>query len=103
MVKYATKAEKKSDSLTNLFTSVMSHARQDDDPTSKLRSLMLKTIGCNRDIGQSEVCRLILSEPLYHTTFQFVNQSLDFGNRQINIGSNNDEESAFVKTMLDFF
>jgi hypothetical protein len=42
MVKYATKGEKISKSLTSLFKSVVSHAKEDDNPTTKLRSLMLK-------------------------------------------------------------
>ena len=102
MVKYATKGEKVSKSLTSLFKSVVSHAQEDDNPASKLRSLMLKSVAGNRDIGQSEVCRLLMSEPLYHSSFKYVNQSLDINSKQIN-NSANENETAFKKTMIDFY
>lgn len=102
MVKYATKGEKVSKSLTSLFKSVVSHAQEDDNPASKLRSLMLKSVAGNRDIGQSEVCRLLMSEPLYHSSFKYVNQSLDINSKQIN-NSANENETAFKKTMIEFY
>ena len=77
MVKYATKAEKASSSLNDLYRSVILNSDQNDNPTSKLRSLKLKTVTGKRNLGQCEVCGLLMSEPLYSSTFEFVTQSLE--------------------------
>ncbi len=102
MVKYATKGEKASLSLSNLYKSVLNNAKDDDNPTTKLRSLMLKSIAGNRDIGQSEVCRLLLSEPLYSSSFSYVYLSLDINSKQIKI-TNNDEDNITSKSLTDYF
>ncbi len=48
-----------------------------DNPTKKLRSLMLKSVANKRDIGQFEVSRLLLSvQPLYSSSFEFVTIAL---------------------------
>jgi hypothetical protein len=38
---------------------------------------MLKTVAGKRDLGQCEVSRLLMSDPLYHSTFEYVTQSLN--------------------------
>jgi len=38
---------------------------------TKLRSCMLKTVAGKRDLGQCEVSRLLMSEPLYHSSFEY--------------------------------
>ena len=76
MVKYVGKGEKSSNRLNDVFNSVISHASDGDNPITKLRSLMLKSVGGKRDLGQCEVSRLLLSEPLYSSPFEFVTVSL---------------------------
>ena len=46
------------------------YAKDEDNVTTKLKSLMLQSIG-KRDIGQCEVCRLLMSEPLYSSSFEY--------------------------------
>jgi hypothetical protein len=65
---------------------------------------MIHLIAGNRDIGQCEVSRLLFSDPLYHSTFNYVNQSSDLYNREINVNAiNNDSASATKKSMIDFY
>ena len=37
---------------------------------------MLKTVTGKRDLGQCEVCRLLMSEPRFSSTFEYLTQSL---------------------------
>lgn len=103
MVKYASKSEKSSQSLKTLFGSVISFAKPDDDPVTKYRSLMLKSLGGHRDLGQSEVCRLILSEPLYQSSFKYIYISLDFSSKQLKTNQNDHDSDICAKSILDFF
>ncbi|CAF1048474.1 unnamed protein product, partial [Brachionus calyciflorus] len=83
MVKYASKPEKSSQTYIDTFKSSLCHSTDQDDPKSKLRSLMLKYSCGQRDIGQCEVCRLLMNGPLSQTRFQYINQSLDLNSRQV--------------------
>ena len=76
MVKYVTKEEIAGNWLSELYNSVILHSDDADSPTKNLRSLMLKSVADKRYIGQCEVSRLLLSEPLYSSSFEFVNISL---------------------------
>ena len=77
MVKYCTKSEKGSSDLNGLFKYVILHVNKHDNPTKQLKKLMLKTVSGKRDLGKCEVSRLLLSEPLYSSYFQYVNICLD--------------------------
>ncbi|RNA24393.1 ATP-dependent DNA helicase PIF1 [Brachionus plicatilis] len=104
MVKYASKAEKSSQTFIETFKSVMNHSKEEDNPKSKLRSLMLKFSCGQRDIGQSEVCRLLMSGQLYQSSFYYVNQSLELNSKQIEIDTKKgDDQICFKKTLLDYF
>jgi hypothetical protein len=104
MVKYATKGEKAGTEFTQMFKDVVGPASLDDNPQSKLRSIMVKSVAGKRDIGQCEVSRLILGEPMYHSSFNYIVLSTDFNSREVNLDKNIDEnEPATKKSMLDFF
>ena len=78
----------------------MKRAESTDNPHTKIRSLMLRTVG-KRDIGQCEVSRLLMSEPLYHSSFTYVSQSLDLTGRQLDLDTNSNN---LTKTnLLDFY
>ena len=77
MVKYASKAERAGISLNDLYQPVILNSDQNDNPASKLRSVMLKKVSGKLDLGQCEVCRLLMSEPLFFSTFEYVTQSLE--------------------------
>jgi hypothetical protein len=104
MVKYATKAEKTGNSLNDLFKSVVLYANEDDVPTTKLRLLMIKSVSGKRDLGQCEVCRLLMSGPLYSSTFEYITQSLELNqSKELNNLNNRDNTQATNKSLIDFF
>ena len=69
MAKYISKGEKAGSGLNALYKSVLEHTCDEDNPTKKLRALMLKSVAGKRDLGQCEVSRLLMSEPMYSSTF----------------------------------
>jgi hypothetical protein len=104
MVKYATKSEKTGKPLQQIYHDIFSTCNDDDNPNTKVRSLMIHLIAGNRDLGQCEVSRLLFSDPLYHSTFTYVMQSSDLYNKGININEiNNDSASATKVSMIDLF
>ena len=76
MVKYAAKAEKQGRNLMSLYRSVVAPALVEDRAMTKLRSLMIRTVG-QRDIGAGEASRLVAGGNHYHSSFTFKNESLD--------------------------
>ena len=87
-----------------MFKDVVGPANLEDNPQTKLRSLMLKSIAGKRDIGQCEVSRLLLSEQLYHSSFNYAVQTTDLYTREVNLGKNIDENSsATKKSIIDFY
>ena len=53
MVKYATKGEKAGQEFSKLYNDLISHADNEDNPQSKMRSLMMKSIASKRDLGNN--------------------------------------------------
>ena len=103
MVKYATKGEKAGASMNQIFRDVIGKADVTDNANTKFRSILLKSIAGTRDIGQCEVTRLILGDPLYHSSFTYVKQSLDLYEREINMEEEDDQQPATKKNMMDFY
>ena len=104
IVKYATKALKAGSFLNDLYKSVIMFANEEDNTVTKLRTLMLKSVSGKRDLGQCEVCRLLISEPLYSSSFEYVQQSLDLNQaKEINKLSNNGNSKATNSTLMDFY
>ncbi len=67
---------------------------------------MLKTVAGKRDLGQSEVCRLLMSEALYHSSFDYITVSLDFKNSKqvVPITSHvNENDIATYDNLMDEF
>ncbi len=104
MVKYATKGEKKGQMLSQLFKDVIKHTTEDDDPKTKIRSLMIKHIAGDRDIGQCEVSRLLMSQPLFHSSFDYVTLNTNINTREINTEPELPaDNSAFKKSLIDYY
>ncbi|CAF1045089.1 unnamed protein product [Brachionus calyciflorus] len=104
MVKYATNGEKAGQALCQIFKEVIGPSSLEDNPTTKIRSLMIKSIAGKRDIGQCEVSRLLLSEPLYNSSFNYVTLSTEIDSRELNLNVNQDEESSVIKnSLIDYF
>ena len=67
---------------------------------------MLKTVSGKRVLGQCEVCRVLLSEPLYSSSFEFITLSLDLKqSREINpiTETTNDSNVATNEILLDYY
>ncbi|CAF0924282.1 unnamed protein product [Brachionus calyciflorus] len=104
MVKYATKREKAGLSLCQLFKDVIGPSLIEDNPNTKIRSMMIKSIAGKRDIGQCEVSRLLLSESLYNSSFNYVTVSTEIDSRQLNLNVNEDDESKATKnSLIDYY
>lgn len=104
MVKYATKGEKKGQALSQAFKDVITYTGEEDYPKSKIRSLMIKHIAGERDIGQCEVSRLLMSEPLYHSSFEYVTVCTNVNTKEINIDPElPTDASAFKKSIIDYY
>ena len=104
MVKYATKGEKAGTNITKLYKDVIGASTDEDNPQSKLRSVMLKSIAGKRDLGQCEVSRLLLSEPLYHSSFNYVTINTDLDSREVNLDKDADSDDlATKKSIIDYY
>jgi hypothetical protein len=104
MVKYITKGEKAGNGLSELYKSVILNTSDDDNPKSKLKSLMLKTVSGKRDLGQCEVCRLLMSEPLYSSSFEFITISLELKqSREVVSGISRDDITATYQSLMDHY
>jgi hypothetical protein len=89
--------------LNQIFKSVVSHATLEDNPTSKIRSLMLKSVAGNRDLGQCEISRLLMSEPHYRSSFCHVTVSLEINIREIDCQTYCESAPATKNSLLDYY
>ena len=91
--------------MKNLYKSVILYSTDDDNAITKLRSLMLKTVSGKRDLGQCEVCRLLMSEPLFSSTFEYVTQSLELNQfKEMNkLTNKNGHNPATNCSLIDFY
>lgn len=92
--------------MNDLFKSVILHTTEEDNPTSKLRALMLKSVSGKRDLGQCEVSRLLLSEPMYSSSFEYFVVSIELKQqREVNlINSETDDNLNATKfTLMDHY
>ncbi len=89
--------------MNQIFKSVVSHASLEDNPTSKIRSLMLKSVAGNRDLGQCEISRLLMSEPHYRSSFCHVTVSLEINIREVDCRPFCESAPATKNSLLDYY
>jgi hypothetical protein len=82
----------------------------DSNPTNKLKSIFLRSTCSKRDRGIGEVSRMLLGNPLYHSTFNYVYASLDITSGTLednlsleNINENNQNKPITKKSLLEIF
>ena len=65
---------------------------------------MIKHIAGDRDIRQCEVSRLLMSQPLFHSSFDYVTICTNLNSKEINTqpGLANDT-TAFKKSLIDYY
>lgn len=98
-----------------MYHDVVGNSSDEDDPRSKLRSLMIRSVAGKRDLGSGEVSRYLLSEPTYHSEFDAVFLNLDLNVKEIDIenfqitdeNAVNDyqdtEKSLYKNSLIDFY
>ena len=65
---------------------------------------MIKHITGDRDIGQFEVSRLLMSQQLYHSSFDYVTISTNMDSKEINTNPELPSDStAFKKSLIDYY
>lgn len=69
---------------------------------------MIKSAAGKRDLGSGEVSRYLLSEPCYHSEFEYVKLNLNVEEKEINLQTNNNKENednyhTFKKNIIDFY
>lgn len=93
--------------MNKLFSDVVNTTAPNDDPKSKMRSLMIKSVSGKRDLGSAEVTRYLLSEPSYHSEFTPVYLKLNIDIKEIQIENFQEEESesltVYKKSLIDFY
>ena len=93
--------------MNKLFSDVVNTTAPNDDPKSKMRSLMIKSVSGKRDLGSAEVTRYLLSEPSYHSEFTPVYLNLNIDIKEIQIENFQEEESesltVYKKSLIDFY
>lgn len=81
LAKYAAKGEPPSNTLKPVFTTCVERLNDTSDTASLFRRSMLRAAG-QRDISAQETSHLLMSEPLYSCTFNFITLSLN-GSHQV--------------------
>lgn len=82
IAKYASKGEKAGTALQSIIKTTILKANSSDNTAKTLRSAIIKSIG-NRDIGQGEASRILMSGHHCESSFQFTHVSLDLSVQKI--------------------
>ena len=76
IAKYASKAEKRSESYQDMLTRISNSGASEDSALSAYRRFLAETL-VDRDIGAQETCHMLLKLPLVICSWKFV--SLNVG------------------------
>ena len=79
--KYVTKSEPRSQSLKEIFTTIVRGLRQGNSSLKAVQKLLINTVG-ERDYSAQETCHLLLQLPMFKASRDFVILSLD-GSRAV--------------------
>ena len=100
MAKYVAKAEPRSKSVSDIFTSCVQPCPEDESSRSALRRAMIRAVG-ERDFSAQETAHMLLSLPLISCTFSFYTLSLT-GCRKVIRNAEMDEISLH-RSILDLY
>ena len=79
--KYVTKSEPRSQSLKEIFTSIVRSLQQGNTSLKAVQKLLINTVG-ERDYSAQETCHLLLQLPMFKASRDFIILSLD-GSRAV--------------------
>ena len=79
--KYVTKSEPRSQSLKEIFTTIVRSLREGNSSLKAVHKLLINTVG-ERDYSAQETCHLLLQLPMFKASHDFIILSLD-GSRAV--------------------
>ena len=98
--KYATKCEPRSQSLKDIFATIVKSLKEDSFSLKAVQKLLINSVG-ERDVSAQETCHLLLQLPLLKVSRDFVVLSLD-GSRAVDERLDEDQP-ATVLSALDHY
>ena len=98
--KYAAKAEPRSQSLKEIYSSIVRGLQEGDKSLKAVQKLLINSVG-ERDYSAQETCHLLLQLPLYMASREFVILSLD-GTRMVE-GNLDEDQPATVLSSVDHY
>ena len=102
IAKYATKCEPRSETMKEVYTSIVRNLKDDSSALQVVQKLLINSVG-ERDYSAQETCHLLLHLPLVQSTRDHVILSLD-GSREVH-GEQPDDSTnrATVPSILDHY
>ena len=101
LTKYAAKGEPTSKQASTILNNTMDQLRDTDTTSSVLKRAMIQVAG-ERDISAQETAHMLLSTPLYGSTFQFITLSLD-NSRQLQLNNEDDADQPIKSSLMDHY
>ena len=98
--KYATKCEPRSQSLKEIFSTIVRSLKEDGSSLKTVQKLLISSVG-ERDFTAQETCHLLLQLPMFKASRDFVVLSLD-GSRAVHEQLDEDQP-ATVPSALDHY
>ena len=104
MAKCAAKGEPRSQPVNEILKTCVDKVKPDDKASSTIKKAMMKVVG-ERDFSAQETAHMLISNPLFHCTYQFITLSLD-GSRRVKKKDEQDEgdsPDALDASMIDHY
>ena len=98
--KYVTKSEPRSQSLKEVFTTIVRSLKEGNNSLKAVQKLLINSVG-ERDYSAQETCHLILQVPMFKASRDFIVLSLD-GSRAVE-DRLEEEQRATAPSILDHY
>ena len=95
--KYATKSEPRSQSLKEVFSTIVRNLGEDSSSLKTVQKLLINSVG-ERDYSAQETCHLLLQLPMYRASRDFIILSLD-GSRAVEERLQEDQPATAPSTV----
>ena len=98
--KYVTKSEPRSQSLKDIFTTIVRSLKEGNNSLKAVQKLLINTVG-ERDYSAQETCHLLLQLPMFKSSRDFIILSLD-GSRAVE-DRLDEEQHATAPSTIDHY
>ena len=102
IAKYATKCEPRSETMKEVYTSIVQNLKDDSSALQVVQKLLINSVG-ERDYSAQETCHLLLHLPLVHSTRDHVILSLDVSREVQGEQPDDSTNRATVPSVLDHY